>query len=368
MKFVRRPYYRIPIILIFYIIGIDYIYSSSTIDTTLKRKKLIALPVVYYTPDTRWGFGAAGVFSFNFKTDTLNARYSNISFGFAYTQNKQLSVYIPYQLYLLNRKVWIYGELGFYNYIYSFYGIGNNSPIILEEKYSVQFPRIRIAPLIKLMKNHYLGMRFSRDQFKYLKYDTSGQLIAQSILGSISGTSSNLGIIYNFDSRDIPLYPSKGILFESYIYVENKWLGSDYQFSKISLDFSQYMNLKKNLIFATNIIHQISFSDVPFHQLPTIGGPKKLRGYIDGRYRDKMLLILQFELRQKLNKYLGMVAFWGIGEISPNYDELKLKYIYPNFGVGLRIVLDQKQKYNLRLDYGFGKNSNGFYLTLGEAF
>ena len=75
MKFVRRPYYRIPIILIFYIIGIDYTYSSITIDTTLKRKKLIALPVVYYTPDTRWGFGAAGVFSFNFKSYTLNTRY-----------------------------------------------------------------------------------------------------------------------------------------------------------------------------------------------------------------------------------------------------------------------------------------------------
>lgn len=368
MKFVRRPYYRIPIILIFYIIGIDYIYSSSTIDTTLKRKKLIALPVVYYTPDTRWGFGAAGVFSFNFKTDTLNARYSNISFGFAYTQNKQLSVYIPYQLYLLNRKVWIYGELGFYNYIYSFYGIGNNSPILLEEKYSVQFPRIRIAPLIKLMKNHYLGMRFSRDQFKYLKYDTSGQLIAQSILGSISGISSNLGIIYNFDSRDIPLYPSKGILFESYIYVENKWLGSDYQFSKISLDFSQYINLKKNLILATNILNQISNGDVPFHQMPSIGGPKKLRGYIDGRYRDKMLLLLQLELRLKLNKYLGTVVFCGIGEVYPNFDEFKFKYIHPNLGIGMRIVLDQKQKYNLRLDYGFGKNSNGFYLTLGEAF
>jgi len=299
MKFVLHSCNRIPIILIFYLTAIHSAYSSITIDTTLKRKKLIALPVIYYTPDTRWGFGAAGVFSFNFKTDTLNARYSNISFGFAYTQNKQLSIYIPYQLYLLNRKIWIYGEIGFYNYIYSFYGIGNNSPKLLQEKYSVQFPRIRIAPLIKMMKNHYLGIRFSRDQFKYSKYDSSGQLIKHLIIGSNSGTSSNLGIIYNYDSRDIPLYPSKGILFESYIYVENKWLGSDYQFSKISLDFSQYMNLKKNLILATNILNKISYGDVPFHQMPSIGGPKKLRGYIDGRYRDEMLLLLQLDLSLK---------------------------------------------------------------------
>jgi len=46
-------------------------------------------------------------------------------------------------------------------------------------------------------------------------------------------------------------------------------------------------------------LNKISYGDVPFHQMPSIGGPKKLRGYIDGRYRDKMLLLLQLDLSLK---------------------------------------------------------------------
>ena len=38
----------------------------------------------------------------------------------------------------------------------------------------------------------------------------------------------------------------------------------------------------------------------------------------------------------------------------------------PNYGVGLRWEL--KKRVNVRLDYGFGKKTSGFLLSLNEAF
>ncbi len=45
------------------------------------------------------------------------------------------------------------------------------------------------------------------------------------------------------------------------------------------------------------------------------------------------------------------------------FDQLKYSY-----GGGLRVMLSKSEKLNLRLDYGIGEQSSGFYFQLGEAF
>lgn len=40
----------------------------------------------------------------------------------------------------------------------------------------------------------------------------------------------------------------------------------------------------------------------------------------------------------------------------------------PSYGFGFRYLLDRKEGINLRFDFGYGKNSSGFYFTAGEAF
>ena len=62
----------------------------------------------------------------NFLKDTLGARRSTVTVGFAYTQLKQLLVYFPFQLFPHNQKYWIQGEAGYYRYVYYFFGVGND--------------------------------------------------------------------------------------------------------------------------------------------------------------------------------------------------------------------------------------------------
>jgi len=106
--------------------------------------------------------------------------------------------------------------------------------------------------------------------------------------------------------------------------------------------------------------------NAPFFNMAQLGGTRRLRGYFEGKFRDKHLLLAQAELRQEGFGRFGGVAFAGMGTVFGSAGE-SLEW-RPNGGIGLRYQLDKKQKLNIRADYGFGVKSQGFYLTFGEAF
>jgi hypothetical protein len=94
-----------------------------------------------------------------------------------------------------------------------------------------------------------------------------------------------------------------------------------------------------------------------------------MRGYYEGRFRDKHLWMFQAEWRQEIKGKIGAVAFGGIGGIAHQLDEFEIENTIPAGGVGLRFRMDEADKINIRLDYGVGLyGSSGIYLTFGEAF
>ena len=94
-----------------------------------------------------------------------------------------------------------------------------------------------------------------------------------------------------------------------------------------------------------------------------------MRGYYDGRYKDKDMLEFQGEYRFPVYKRFSAVAFGGGGTVGNTFSDYSLSDLKFSYGAGLRIALDKREKLNLRLDYGIGQGkNNGFYLQLGEAF
>ena len=93
-----------------------------------------------------------------------------------------------------------------------------------------------------------------------------------------------------------------------------------------------------------------------------------MRGYPDGKFRDRHLLLAQAELRFPLFWRFKAVVFGGGGTVFGKVGESAK--IRPNAGAGLRIEFDRRQKLHIRIDYGIGegKANSGFYATLGEAF
>jgi len=323
--------------------------------------------VLFYTPETRFGFGAAGICTFNFKKDSANAPRSSFNLGFAYTQNHQVLFYLPYVLFLKNRRYQLYGELGYNKYTYNFYGVGNDQPKDYVEKYGVEFPRLRITFLKKLTPHFYIGPRYAFDNFSLFNLDTTGQLIKKDIPGSKGGYVSGFGVVSVYDNRDNIFYPSKGFFGELVVYRDDKLTGSSFNYTRIALDVTKYFSYKQNIL-ALNLYSIYADSDVPFFQMGILGGMKKMRGFYEGRYRDNNLLVLQAEYRRHLFWQLGFTLFADAGQVAKRYDSFNDKNWRFTYGGGLRLMLDKAQKINLRMDIGIGDGKVLPYFTIGEAF
>lgn len=327
------------------------------------KVKVFALPLFFYSPDTRFGIGAGGITTFRTPVST---QPSSVTFSFAYTQRKQILAWFPYQVYFGRGKYLSYGELGWYKYVYQFFGIGNEYDNAYLEKYTAQYPRLRATFLRNLDHGNAVGIRLAMDNFKITKYDSSGLLLQKNITGWQGGRSFGAGLVWWKDTRDNRFYPGRGSFIESSWYFENKFTGSDFEFSRLNLDLAKFFTLGKKTILALEGTAVVTMGNAPFFNMAQLGGTRRLRGYFEGKFRDKHLLLAQAELRQEGFGRFGGVAFAGMGTVFGSAGE-SLEW-RPNGGFGLRYQLDKKQKLNIRADYGFGVKSQGFYLTFGEAF
>ena len=84
---------------------------------------------------------------------------------------------------------------------------------------------------------------------------------------------------------------------------------------------------------------------------PEAGGDVRLRGYYQGRYRDRNLLSFQLELRQTVYRSHGLAAWIGAGNVFPSFGDLDIKNTLPTYGAGYRLSF---LGLVLRLDAGFG--------------
>lgn len=332
------------------------------------RFKIVALPVAFYTPDTKWGGGVGGLSTFNFKSDSLRARRSSVTVGVVYTQLRQVLLYFPFQLFPQNQKYWIAGEVGYYKYVFNYFGTGNDQSPDYIEKYDATFPRIRLNMSRKVGDNLYAGLRYAFDDFDFTRRDPDGLLVRNEVPGSDGGRISGVGAGFNYDTRNSIFFPEKGLLAEGIVYAESRQTGSQFTYQRLSLDVAKYISVGKKGVLALNSAAVFSFGEVPFHQMPVIGGTKRMRGYFEGKYRDKHLLLVQGEFRQPLFWRIGVVAFGGLGMVGRDFNALALPNTRYNYGAGIRFLLDKAQRINVRADYGIGYKSKGFYLTFGEAF
>lgn len=65
---------------------------------------------------------------------------------------------------------------------------------------------------------------------------------------------------------------------------------------------------------------------------------------------------------------LGAVVCGGVGTLGDDQTLLRLGDPKRAYGAGLRFTANRRAHLNVRLGYGLGHESSGFYLTVGEAF
>lgn len=337
---------------------------------SLERKnlKVLPLPLFWYTPETKFGGGMAALFNFHFNKKDTAFRTSTIQIGEAFTQEKQWINFSSFQLFPHQEKFYIYGEAGYYKYRYYFFDIGNNNTEGVKEKYDINFTRIRSNFLMRFFPGFYGGIRYYFEKHQLLNLDSTGFLLQSNYLGVTKGTSSSLGLVTVYDTRDNIFFPSRGWYAELAFQVDDEAIGSDFSFSKFTMDVSKYFWLFEKHTFALNVLYIGTNGEVPFNHLAMFGGNKKMRGYYEGRFRDKHTLVLQTEFRGKISPRWGANVFLGVGNVSKQITYFKLNNFRLAGGVGLRFMIDTKQKINLRLDGALGIDKIKYYFTFNEAF
>ena len=324
--------------------------------------RFFVVPLLSYSSDTRLGFGAAGIITFR-----GNPLRSSVTFGALYTQRKQFLLYFPYQWFSPRGNWRVYGEAGWYRYLYQYFGIGNNYPDDFIETYTAQYPRLRVTAARNLSARHLVGLRYNLDVYRILSSSPGSEVERRILPGAQGGRSSGFGPVWLYDSRDNQFYPRRGWFAEAALIGEHRLTASNFEFLRFSVDAARYWPLGNKMILATQVVAQFTGGNAPFFNLVQLGGTKRLRGYPDGKYRDRHLLLAQAEWRFPIFWRLKGVLFAATGTVFGTPGEgLRWR---PEGGAGLRLEFDKKQQLHLRLDYGVGvgPENSGFYLTFGEA-
>lgn len=340
--------------------------NQKEIEDTLRKNQLLAYPIIFYLPETRWGFGAAGLFNFRFKNESANSNPSQVQFATSLTQNKQIILTFPFELYF-NENIWkIKGEISYYKYLYKFYGIGVDSKYSDIEFFQARYPRIRLD-ILKRFDKVFTGIRFRFDDLNIIE---KGELLSSGPhTGKNGGASSGLGFLVQWDTRDYIYNPSKGLYMESEVFFNGQFVGSDFNYQRYSLDLSGYFRIADDHTAALQLYNASIQGDPIFYDMLFFGSPKILRGYQDRRFKDKNILVLQSEYRFPLYRRLQGVTFLSFGTVADEYRKLYTNPYKYSYGAGLRFVLNKKDRIRLRLDYGLTKDEGGaMYLTVNEAF
>tara|TARA_Y100000782_G_C10188796_1_gene268907 strand:+ start:9962 stop:11086 length:1125 start_codon:yes stop_codon:yes gene_type:complete len=338
------------------------------IEREKKQRSFIVLPAVYYTPETRWAGGVTGFAMFKTKLDSTTF-YSQIAGNAIYTLNDQIILSAPYRIYTPGNNYLFQGELSFYRYPYIFGGIGNDHEVDVDlEKYTAAFPRINFGIYRDVYKGFYIGAKYFYQNVTMTERDFDGVLRQKTIVGSSGGVTSGVGLALLYTNKDYEMSPTKGTWLKLSNTHFSKTLGSDFSYDLYELDLRGYTPIFKKHVFAAQFLSEWNYGNPPFNRLAMLGGTEMMRGFQQGVFRDMRYTALQAELRSKVYfNFLGFVAFTGVGGVGATSqqitDNLRLSY-----GGGVRILADKKRRLFIRFDAGFGKDTNGFYFNIGEAF
>lgn len=174
------------------------------------------------------------------------------------------------------------------------------------------------------------------------------------------------GMNLYYDTRDCLTAPHKGWYIGLIQRFYPRFLFNKSAFSSTDIAVSHYFGAWRDATVAVNLHGLFTYGNTPWTMLPFVGGSYTMRGYYEGRYRDKNAIDVTVELRQHIWHRNSAVVWVGAGSVFPSFSDLHSRKILPNFGIGYR--WEFKKNVNVRLDFGLGKGESGIIFNINEAF
>ncbi|MCX6561588.1 MAG: BamA/TamA family outer membrane protein [Candidatus Aminicenantes bacterium] len=332
---------------------------------TAAKRTILVMPLAYYTPETRLAGGIGGILAYRPASEGKQPRPTSIQFSAVITQNDQFTLQMKPEIYL-GREDWVLtGSLEWSRFPNEFFGLGNET---LEAAGELITPRQLLAEFqvqrrLFPGRQIYAGLMGVIENYRFLAFAPEGPLASGDILGSQGGTLAGLGIIAKTDDRDNVFVPRRGRFWQ----ISAVFFGGDYRFSRFKADLRSYLPFAASAVLGFQMKLEAVSGDVPFMAMPKMGGDSLMRGYLTGRYRDRVFAGFQAEARLPLSGRFSAVAFAGLGQVAGRLGALSAAGFKPSVGGGLRCRVSSEGN-TIRIDFGLGRGSSGFYVTANEAF
>ena len=225
--------------------------------------------------------------------------------------------------------------------------------------------------LYRLLPNLYGGLMIDLNQTKAVETNPVMEQDPAFVEFGPDNFNAGIGLTFQYDSRDIVFNAWKGFFANLAATFYMPKIGSDNQYQIVLLDLRHYRQLdRKGKTIAFRYKGRFGYGDVPWAEMTKLGGSREMRGYIKGQYRDQAGMHVTAEYRHmfltadnQLSTH-GFTAWVGSGTIFDGLDTIE-KWL-PNFGFGYRFEVQPRM--NLRIDFGFGRESTGVYFDFTEAF
>jgi outer membrane protein assembly factor BamA len=352
-------------ILFYFLGGFPAVVCAQADSIAPAGPRFSGFPYVYYTPETRTAFGATAVVTFRTAPDPTTRPSSLTLTGF-YSVNKQFNIALSPEFFLSGNRQWVTATVEYGRFTDKYWGVGPAASDAALVDFTRRTAHFLLRAQTTLFDQAKVGVILEIDQ---TKISDGEELLPDGPFPGASGArSTGIGGGLTWDSRDNVFYPGRGGLYQVESTFFPGFLGSEYAFTRTTIDLRRYLSLGGDHILAFQLFGTATGGTPPLFKLPGLGGENLMRGYYLGRYRDRLAAAAQAEYRVVLYRRLGLAAFTGIGDVAPEISSFTLHTFKFSAGLGLRFTLDPAEHLNVRVDYGAGRETDGLYFSLREAF
>lgn len=140
----------------------------------------------------------------------------------------------------------------------------------------------------------------------------------------------------------------------------------EYRFAHYGAELTGYINLYRHTrVLVLRVTHEAVVGkddEIPFAELPRLGGPRRLRGFPLDRFRDKSTAVATAEYHYPIHEYIAGSLFLDAGRAAPNYGDL-VKFDKWHLGGGGGIIVRSKDSVIFTLDVAYGDGVNVYFTT-----
>jgi hypothetical protein len=176
--------------------------------------------------------------------------------------------------------------------------------------------------------------------------------------------AAGIGMTVEYDSRDMPINTYSGRYLKVDALFNDEAIGSNDTYQSYDLSFRAYHEIAGSAVLAWEALGCQRKGTVPLWDSCRI----KLRGFPATDYLGLASWSAQAELRWRMSRRWGVVAFAGAGEVANSFSGFRDRESIPSYGAGVRFSVLPAQRINMRLDFAKSRDSDAIHFSVGEAF